>query len=77
MLHIERLLSILSFMESRRIFLMQQYLNHLKNLAMVDHLSERKHYENQDHAVVLIEIKAAGKLFERLMTTKDFMKHSA
>ena len=39
--------------------------------------SERKHYENQDHAVVLIEIKAAGKLFERLMTTKDFMKHSA
>ena len=42
MLHIERLLSILSFMESRRIFLMQQYLNHLKNLAMVDHFIRKK-----------------------------------
>ena len=39
--------------------------------------SERKHKENQDHAIVLLIIKAGGKLLEARMTITDFMKHSA
>ena len=66
MLRIQNSLSILLFMESRRIFLIQQYLNHLKNIARWIISSERKHDKNQDHAVVLLEIKAGGKLFETL-----------
>ena len=41
MLRIQKSLSIL-FMVGRRIFLTQQYLNHLKNLAMVDHFIRKK-----------------------------------
>ena len=46
---LKKSLSVLLFMESRRIFMIQQYLNHLKNLAMVDHFIRKKHDENQDH----------------------------
>ena len=46
---LKKSLSVLLFMESRRIFLIQQYLNHLKNVAMVDHFIRKKHDENQDH----------------------------
>ena len=41
MLHIQKSLSILLCVESR-LFLIQQYLNHLKNLVMVDHFSRKK-----------------------------------
>ena len=37
MLRIQKSLPILLFMKSRRMFLIQQYVNHLKNLAMADH----------------------------------------
>ena len=37
MLRIQKSLSILLFTKSRRMFLIQQYVNHLKNLAMADH----------------------------------------
>ena len=39
---IQKSSSVSLFMESRRIFLIQQYLNHLKNLAMVDHFIRKK-----------------------------------
>ena len=42
MLRIQKSLSVLLFVESRRIFLIQQYLNHLKKLAMVDHFIRKK-----------------------------------
>ena len=80
MLRIQKSLSILLFMESKRMFFIQQYLNHLKNFAILDRFikkkTRRKHDENQDRTI-LLEIKAGGKLFETRMATTDFIEHSA
>ena len=42
MLRIQKSLPTLLFMESKRMFLIQQYLNHLKNFATVDHFIRKK-----------------------------------
>ena len=41
-LRIQKSLSILLFTKSRRIFLIQQYVNHLKNLFMADHFIRKE-----------------------------------
>ena len=70
-------LSFLLFMESRRIFLIQQYLNHLKNLAMVDHFIRKKTRKKLRSCCGFVKIMAGGKLFETRITIPNFMKDSA
>ena len=77
MLRIQNSLSILLFMESRRIFLIQQYLNRLKNIAMVDHFIRKKTRRKPRSCRRFIRNQGWWETVRDTMTITDFMKHSA
>ena len=64
-------------MKSRRIFLIKQYLNHLKNLAMVDEFIRKKHDKKPRSCCRFVKNQGWWKLFEARITIPNFMKHSA